>query len=194
MPAEAARWAISAVVVDFPLVPVMATNGESGATPRRSRQNNSTSPITSTAALLASWTVQCGAGWVSDTPGASTSAVNLDQSASRRSAVGMPAACALATLCSLSSKATTSAPPASSAFAHASPEPPSPNTATFLSAKVVIGITTTLPQFQGRQPGQRQHDCNDPEADDNLRLGPAELLKMVMDRCHLENALAGQPV
>ena len=31
MPAEAARWAISAVVVDLPLVPVMATNGAPGA-------------------------------------------------------------------------------------------------------------------------------------------------------------------
>jgi hypothetical protein len=31
MPADAARCAISAVVVDLPLVPVMATNGASGA-------------------------------------------------------------------------------------------------------------------------------------------------------------------
>ena len=30
-PADAARWAISAVVVDLPLVPVMATNGAPGA-------------------------------------------------------------------------------------------------------------------------------------------------------------------
>ena len=41
MPADATRCASSAVVVDLPLVPVMATKGESGATARRSRQNSS---------------------------------------------------------------------------------------------------------------------------------------------------------
>jgi len=130
-PADAARCATSAVVVDFPLVPVMATNGAPGATRRRSRQNSSMSPITSTAAFRASATLQCGLGWVSGTPGASTSAAIFDQSSSRRSAVGMPAAFAFATLCASSSKATTSAPPARSALALTSPEPPSPNTATF---------------------------------------------------------------
>ena len=82
------RCAISAVVVDLPLVPVMATNGASGAWRRRSRQNSSMSPITSTAAARASPTVQCGAGCVSGTPGASTSAAIFDQSTCRRSAVG----------------------------------------------------------------------------------------------------------
>ena len=59
-----------------------------GALRRRSRQNSSMSPITSTAAARASPTVQCGAGWVSGTPGASTSAAIFDQSTWRRSAVG----------------------------------------------------------------------------------------------------------
>ena len=53
--------------------------------------------------------------------------------AGRRSA--MPAARAFSTLAALSSKATTSAPPASSACALASPEPPSPNTRDLLSGK-----------------------------------------------------------
>ena len=83
----AADVPISAVVVDLPLVPVMATNGASGAWLRRSRQNSSMSPMTSTPAARASPTVQCGAGWVSGTPGASTSAAMRDQSISRRSAV-----------------------------------------------------------------------------------------------------------
>jgi hypothetical protein len=48
------RCAISAVVVDLPLVPVMATNGASGACGARSRQNSSMSPITSTPACRAS--------------------------------------------------------------------------------------------------------------------------------------------
>ena len=68
------------MVVDLPLVPVMATNGECGASLRRSRQNNSTSPITSTWALFARTTDQCGDGWVSGTPGASSSAEIFDQS------------------------------------------------------------------------------------------------------------------
>ena len=80
------------MVVDLPLVPVMATNGEFGASLRRSRQNSSTSPITSTLAFFASTTDQCGAGCVSGTPGVSSSADIFDQSILRRSAVAMPAA------------------------------------------------------------------------------------------------------
>ena len=37
-PADLRMWAVSAVVVDLPLVPVMATNGASGALFARSRQ------------------------------------------------------------------------------------------------------------------------------------------------------------
>src|SRR4029077_14645332 len=85
------------------------------------------------------------AGWVSGTPGASTSAAILDESTLRKSAVGMPAALAPATLCGASSNATTSAPPASSALALTRPEPPRPNTATFCPAKVVTGITAHIP-------------------------------------------------
>src|SRR5271168_1111714 len=150
------------------------------------------SPITSTPAARASSTVQCGAGWVSGTPGARTSAAIFDQSMSCRSAVGMPAALALATLWASSSKATTSPPAASAALALASPEAPRPNTESFLPAKVVSGIMTPLPQLQGRQPGKREHDRNDPEADHDLRLGPAELLEMMVDRRHAEHPLAGE--
>ena len=98
------------------------------------------SPITSTPAARASATDQCGAGCVSGTPGASTSADSLDQSTSRRSAVGMPALVALTTESALSSQPTTSAPPASSALALASPDPPRPKMATFFPAKTVTGI------------------------------------------------------
>ena len=140
---------MSAVVVDLPLVPVMATNGAAGAMRRRSRQNSSMSPITSTPAARASATVQCGAGCVSGTPGASTSADSLDQSTSRRSAVGMPALVAATTDSALSSQPTTSAPPASSALAPASPDPPRPKMATFFPAKAVIGI-----MLRGLLPGR----------------------------------------
>ncbi len=93
------------MVVDLPLVPVMATNGERGARLRRSRQNSSMSPITSTPACCASVTLQCGSGCVSGTPGASSSAETFDQSSERRSAVVMPAAAALASDAALSSNA-----------------------------------------------------------------------------------------
>ncbi len=46
----------------------------------------------------------------------------------------------------------TSAPPASKALALARPEPPSPNTATFLPAKVVTGITTRYLNFKVDNP------------------------------------------
>ena len=56
----------------------------------------------------------------------------------------MPAACAFSTLAGVSSNATTSAPPASSALALASPDAPRPNSATFLPANVVTGIIAYL--------------------------------------------------
>src|SRR5437763_4098759 len=218
-PAQRRRWAVSAVVVDFPLVPVTAIKGAFAAMRRRSQQNNSTSPITSTAAARASSTDQCGAGWVSGTPGASTSAEIVDQSICRKSAVGMPARTAAATLSAPSSKPTTSAPPARSAVALASPERASPKTATFFPTNAVSGIITRLtrggaplhlvgreqtesgdapcstarsPQLERGQARQRKHHGDDPEADHNLRLGPAELLEMMMQGCHLEHALAGE--
>src|SRR6476660_3210873 len=221
-PAERRRCEVSAVVVDLPLVPVMATNGAVGATRRRWRQNRSMSPMTSTPAACASAADQCGAGCVSGTPGASTSAATRDQSTSRRSAVGMPALVALTTDSALSSQPMTSAPPASSALALASPEPPRPKTATFSPAKTVTGImrrrsrresrrvgeaarkraaysrgappyaTRRSPQLQRGESSEREHDRNDPEADHDLGFGPAELLEMVVDRRHAKHALAGQ--
>src|SRR5690606_30848663 len=122
-----------------------------------------------------------------------------------RSRTLKPSACALAMRRASSSKTTTSAPPASSATAVASPEPPSPKTATRAPSNIVIGIirSTSLPprsalrpvplsQLQRCQPGERQHHRDDPEADDDLRLGPSQLFKVVMDRRHLEHPLAGQ--
>ena len=91
VPACRRMCAISAVVVDLPLVPVMATNGASGALLARSRANSSMSPMISTPAALALCTVQCGSGCVSGTPGASTSAANRLQSAVARSSTAKPA-------------------------------------------------------------------------------------------------------
>src|SRR5665213_1089748 len=189
------RCVVSAVVVDLPLVPVMATSGQLrpwlSCMAARSRQNNSISPMISTSCWRASRTVQCGSGWVSGTPGASTNAETSRQSISFRLCVLMPAALACSSLAVASSKAMTSAPPATSACAASRPEPPRPKTATVLSAKVVMGIKK-LSQLQRGQPRQRQHHRHDPEADDDLRFGPAQLFVVMMDRRHLEHALAGQ--
>src|SRR5215213_4802593 len=221
------RCAISAVVVDLPLVPVMATNGASGAWRRRSRQNSSMSPITSQPAWRAISTDQCGAGCVSGAPGVKISAEKFDQDTVRRSAVVKPACAALATLSAESSAAITSAPPAFSAWQLARPEPPRPNTATVLPAKEVTGImmpprsfrgvrstnpesrdsgfdagasprndggeiANPSPQLQRGEAGERQHHRDDPEPDHDLRLGPALLLEMMMQRRHPEHAFAGQ--
>src|SRR5690242_20578506 len=149
------------------------------------------SPITSTPASRASNTLQCGAGCVSGAPGVRISAAKLFQETARRSAVMKAACAALAILSGLSSPAMTSAPPALRAWQLASPEPPRPNTATVLPAKEVTGIMTKRSaQFQRGETGERQHHRDDPEADHDLRLGPAELLEMMVDRRHLEEALA----
>ena len=141
---RASRCAMSAVVVDLPLVPVMATNGAFGAWRRRSRQNSSMSPITSTAAARASPTDPVRRRMGQRHARARAPARRSSTSRScRRSAVGMPALVALATVSALSSQPITSAPPASSALALTSPEPPRPNTATFLPAKLVTGIMAT---------------------------------------------------
>src|SRR3954466_16107519 len=193
----------------------MATNGASGACRRRSRQNSSMSPITSTPACRAASTDQCGAGCVSGAPGVSTSAAKFAHDTLRRSAVMKPACAAFTRLSAASSPAITSAPPAFSAWQLARPEPPSPNTATVLPAKEVTGIMmsfrgaplrrergmtnmpsqaspTRSPQLQRRQAGQRQHHRDDPEPDHDLRLGPSLLLEMVMQRRHPEYAFSGQ--
>src|SRR5690606_100426 len=181
----------SAVVVDLPLVPVMATKGERGACARRSRQNSSMSPMTSMPHSRARRTLQCGSGWVSGTPGASTSASKREKSASTRSAVAMPALTASSIAAVRSSVATTSAPPAMSALALASPDAPRPTTATRLPRIVSTAITRS-PQLQGREPDQGKDNADDPEADHDLRLGPAEMLEVMVDRRHLEDALAGE--
>src|SRR5438093_12704362 len=49
-----------------------------------------------------------------------------------------------------------------------------------------------LAELQRREREQRTHHRDDPEADDDLRLGPAEELEVVMDGRHAEDALAAE--
>src|ERR1700704_5819776 len=145
----------------------MATNGASGAWRRRSRQNNSISPITSTPACCAASTVQCGAGWVSGAPGVSTRAAKFAHETLRRSAVMNPACAASASRSTPASLAITPAPPAFKAWQLASPDPPRPNTATVLPAKDVTGIMVWHPSFRGVPTGRRSAP-----PDDRLRTNP----------------------
>src|SRR5260370_3332490 len=52
--------------------------------------------------------------------------------------------------------------------------------------------TTPSPQLQRGEAGQRQHHRDDPEPDHDLRLRPALLFQMLMQRRHPEHALAGE--
>src|SRR5271169_635437 len=189
-PACRKTWAIRAVVVDFPFVPVIATKGAAGARAARSRAKSSMSPTITRPAAFAHSTVQCGLGSVSGTPGARTKSWNFDQSAAARSTGAKPAAAAFARAASLSSQPATSAPPATSARNVERPEPPSPNRATRLPADVATGVMS--PQLQSGEADHRQHESDDPEPHDDLRLGPAELLEMMMNRRHAEDPPARQ--
>ena len=82
-------------------------------------------------------------------PPPSTSRARADRRSQFRLAL------ALSMLAALSSKAITSAPPATSACALASPEPPRPNTATRFPAKLVTGIMarSASPSFSGLAEG-----------------------------------------
>ena len=93
------------------------------------------SPTIGTPAARARSTVQCGFGWVSGTPGDSTSRLKERQSAAARSTSRNPAAAARSRAFSLSSQTATSAPPSTSARTVDKPDPPRPKTATLLSAQ-----------------------------------------------------------
>src|SRR3954465_5340661 len=47
------------------------------------------------------------------------------------------------------------------------------------------------PELEGAEAREGKHEADDPEADHDRRLGPAEMLEMVVDRRHQEDALAG---
>src|SRR5688500_1265343 len=178
-------WQMMAVVVDFPLVPVTPTT-RCGGSEARAKANNSMSPMTGTPARRAYSAI----GWrLSGTPGDTTTPSKPRSTEwSRSPTSALPATAARAS--SRLSQAITSAPLATSASTLARPERARPRTAYRFPAKAGLVIIAS-PQLQGRQAGERQHEADDPEADDDRRLRPAELLEMVVDRRHPEDALAG---
>ena len=96
------------------------------------------------AGCLGQSTVQCGSGWVSGTPGASTSAAKSRHSASPRSTIGIPAAAAASTRRHAVVPGRDARPAGGKRAAVARPLPPRPKTATFLPSKLVTGIMAAL--------------------------------------------------
>src|ERR1700749_3765097 len=74
--------------------------------------------------------------------------------------------------------------------AMARPEAPSPRISTFFSERSLTCLSLESTQLQTRPPDQAQQHRDDPEADHDLRLGPAGLLEMVVQRRHLQDAAA----
>ena len=139
-PAARRMWAISAVVVDLPLVPVMAMNGASGAElgALAAEQLDVADDLDAGGLGLSDRPVRLGMGerhagrqHEGREPASSRRRQILDGKARRRAA-SRPAA--------LSSAATTVAPPAARARQVAMPEMPRPNTATVRPANVVMGV------------------------------------------------------
>src|SRR5215212_414456 len=148
--------------------------------------------MTSTPTARALLTVQCGAGWVSGTPGLNTRVSKGERSRRSRSPSVMPWAFALPRAVSESSQAVTIAPPRLRASATARPERASPKTATFfpcidLAANIEGRILSELERGEAEQ---RQNEGDDPEADHDRRFLPALLLKMMMQGRHGEYAPA----
>src|ERR1700748_1082611 len=182
---------ISAVVVDLPLVPVMAITGDlpgRSGLGRISRANSSTSPITGTRALLACSTTPCGLGWVSGTPGDRTSAAIFSHGHSRQGMICAPSWLPRSRAVLESSQAITIVPPATSARTAPRPVRARPKTATVLLAKALTAIMIST-QLQGGQAKQRQNHRHNPEANDDGGLGPAQLFVVMMDGRHPEDAL-----
>jgi hypothetical protein len=136
-------WAISAVVVDFPFVPVTAITGARPGTSTSApiaRAKISMSPITSTAVDFAFTTTGCGDGCVNGTPGDNTSDFKRSHGHSLHGAIVAPASAASLRGSDASSQARTRAPAAFSERTEAMPLRASPKTATSRFSKLCAPI------------------------------------------------------
>src|SRR5216684_5406020 len=188
-PAWARMWPIRAVVVDLPLVPVMPTNPASDC----ARANSSMSQMIFLPAARAAAATGCGLGRRLGMPGLMMSAVARDQSMDAGSTTGTPILAAVSREAAMSSQATQSIPAAFRARTVARPERASPSTTNDEPLSTARSIIRS-PQLQGGEAGHRQDGGDDPEAEDDRRLGPALLLEMVMQRRHAEDAAAGPAI
>jgi hypothetical protein len=129
MPARRRMWAVSAVVVLLPFVPVTPTKRARDPLARTARNRSSTSATIGTDSAIAFAATGCGAGRRCGIPGERTSASIPASGTAARSTSRTPASRAASRRASLSSQAATSAPQAASRVAAASPARPSPITA-----------------------------------------------------------------
>src|SRR5581483_11868560 len=186
MPPWRRMWPNSAVVVDLPLVPVMATNLASGC----ALASSSTSQMIGRPASRAASAMACGLGRRLGMPGLITNALTFDQLIRSGSMRRMPAPAAARRVASLSSQATQSMPAASRARTVVRPERASPSTTYDEPLRTARSIIRS-PQLQRRQAEHRQDRGDDPEAEHDGRFGPPLLLEMMVQRRHAEDALAG---
>src|SRR5215216_5828086 len=184
-PAAPSMRPINVVVVDLPLVPVMATIG-----PFSQREASSSSPIVSTPLPRASSNTGCS----SATPGLATirSACASVEDRCPPSSSSIPRwrnrdASSNEGRTSVSS---TRAPLRASSSAAAMPLRAAPTTTTRRPA--TVNPSTPSPQLERCQAEQRKDDGQDQEARDDLRLAPTDQLEVMVDRRHLEHALAGE--
>src|SRR5215467_6120842 len=186
-PAASRIRPVSAVVVDFPFVPVMATTR-----PRSQREANSSSPMTGTPRRRAAAIAGCSGG----TPGLVTT-----RSASTNVSVRWPpsssstpngASASTPATCGCTSDNVTRAPRRASSSDAATPLRAAPATVTRLPRTSNPPSTVhRSPQLQRRQAEQREDDADNHETRNHLRFAPANLFEMVVERRHLEHALAG---
>src|SRR5215510_1287704 len=87
---------------------------------------------------------------------------------------------------------TTRAPLRASNSAAATPLLAAPTTTTRRPSTVNDSLRTPSPQLQRRETEQRKDDGDDEKARDHLGLAPSNELEVVMQRRHLEHALAGE--
>src|SRR5262249_52950895 len=183
---------VNSVVVDFPFVPVIAT-----MRPRSQREASSSSPMTGTPALRAFATTGCSGG----TPGL----ITIKSASANVSARCPPSSSATPSWRSGSAAGASGcvsdnvprAPRFASSSAAAMPLLAAPATVTrfpFTSGSRAPSHeppATTSPELQRCEAEQREDDSHDHEPADDLRLAPPALLEVVMERRHLEHALAG---
>ena len=181
-------WPISAVVVDLPLVPVMPTN-------RACR-------LGAGQQLDVADDLACRRRAPRRPPDAAWEGVRdarADAPAPRRATSRCAAGSAsvharppprLARRRRCRPRRRSRSPAAFRARTVARPERASPSTTNDEPLRTARSIIRS-PQLQGGEAGHRQDGGDDPEADDDGRLGPALLLEMMVQRRHAEDAPAG---
>src|SRR5687767_6603853 len=185
VPAAASIRPTSVVVVDFPFVPVIAITG-----PFSQRHASSSSPIVSTPARRASSNTGCSnatPGLVTIRSAPASVAGRCPPSSSSTPASRNRGASSNDARVSVS---ITRAPLLASSFAAAMPLRAAPTTTTRRPS--TVKSSTPSPPLQRRQTEQRKDDRQDEKTRDDLRLAPANQLEVMVDRRHLEDALAGQ--